>query len=81
MSEAKRLRSLELENAKLKRLLADAMLEVSTLKEMLEKTSDAQDPERSGGLGDEGKGALAAAGLRSGGNGFAGLPVSVDVAR
>ena len=56
MSEAKRLRSLELENAKLKRLLADAMLEVSTLKEMLEKTSDAQDPERSGGLGDEGRG-------------------------
>ena len=37
MSEAKRLRSLELENAKLKRLLADAMLEVSTLKEMLGK--------------------------------------------
>ena len=37
MSEAKRLRSLELENTKLKRLLADAMLEVSTLKEMLGK--------------------------------------------
>ena len=34
VSEAKRLRSLELENAKLKRLLADAMLDVSTLKEM-----------------------------------------------
>ena len=37
VSEAKRLRSLELENAKLKRLLADAMLDVSTLKEMLGK--------------------------------------------
>ena len=36
-SEAKRLRSLEFEDAKLKRLLADAMLEVSTLKEMLGK--------------------------------------------
>ena len=34
VSEAKRLRSLEVENAKLKRLLADAMLDVSTLKEM-----------------------------------------------
>ena len=37
VSEAKRLRSLELENTKLKRLLADAMLDVSTLKEMLVK--------------------------------------------
>ena len=35
MSEAKRLRSLEAENAKLKRLLAEAMLDVSTLKEMV----------------------------------------------
>lgn len=37
ISEAKRLKSLEDENAKLKRLLADAMLDVSTLKEMLGK--------------------------------------------
>ena len=37
MSEAKRLRSLEVENAKLKRLLAEAMLDVSTLKEMVGK--------------------------------------------
>jgi putative transposase len=37
VSEAKRLRALEDENAKLKRLLADAMLDVSTLKEMLGK--------------------------------------------
>lgn len=37
VSDAKRLKSLEDENAKLKRLLADAMLEVSTLKEMLGK--------------------------------------------
>ena len=46
LSEAKRLRSLGLENAKLKRLLADAMLDVSTLKEMLGKTSTAQNPSR-----------------------------------
>ncbi len=37
VSEAQRLRSLEAENGKLKRLLADAMLDVSTLKEMLGK--------------------------------------------
>ena len=37
VSEAKRLRSLEAENAKLKRLLAEAMLDVSTLKEMVGK--------------------------------------------
>jgi len=37
VSEAKRLKSLEDENAKLKRLLADAMLDVSTLREMLGK--------------------------------------------
>ena len=35
VSEAKRLRNLEAENAKLKRLSPDAMLDVSTLKEML----------------------------------------------
>lgn len=37
ISDAKRLRGLEEENAKLKRLLADAMLDVSTLKDMLGK--------------------------------------------
>jgi putative transposase len=37
VSEAKRLRALEEENGKLKRLLADAMLDVSTLREMLGK--------------------------------------------
>lgn len=37
VAEAKRLKALEEENGKLKRLLADAMLDVSTLKEMLAK--------------------------------------------
>ena len=37
VSEAKRLRSLEDENAKLKRLLADAMLDNVALKDLLEK--------------------------------------------
>lgn len=35
VSEAKRLKALEEENAKLKRLLAESMLDVSTLREML----------------------------------------------
>ena len=37
VSEAKRLRSLEEENAKLKRLLADAMLDNVALKDLLSK--------------------------------------------
>lgn len=37
VSGAKRLKSLEEENGELKRLLADAMLDVSTLREMLGK--------------------------------------------
>ena len=37
ISEAKRLRELEFENAKLKRLLADAMLDQAALKDLLAK--------------------------------------------
>ena len=37
VSEAKRLKALEEENAKLKRLLAEQMMDVSTLREMLGK--------------------------------------------
>jgi putative transposase len=37
VSDAKRLRALEEENGKLKRLLADPVLDVSTLREMLGK--------------------------------------------
>jgi putative transposase len=37
VSEAKRLKALEEENAKLKRLLAKSVLDVSTLKELLAK--------------------------------------------
>jgi putative transposase len=36
-SEAKRLRELESENAKLKRIVADQMLDMSAMKELLEK--------------------------------------------
>lgn len=37
VSEAKRLKQLEDENAKLKKLLAESMMDVSTLREMLGK--------------------------------------------
>jgi putative transposase len=37
VSEAKRLKALEEENAKLKRLLAEQMMDVATLREMLAK--------------------------------------------
>jgi putative transposase len=37
VSEAKRLKQLEDENAKLKRLLAEQMMDVATLREMLGK--------------------------------------------
>jgi putative transposase len=37
VSDAKRLKALEAENAKLKRLLADAMLDVTALKDILGK--------------------------------------------
>ena len=36
-SEAKRLRELEVENAKLKRIVADQMLDMSSMKELLAK--------------------------------------------
>ena len=42
VSEAKRLKALEDENAKLKRLLADAMLDNSALKDLLEKNGNAR---------------------------------------
>ena len=36
-SEAKRLRELEVENAKLKRIVADQMLDMTSMKELLAK--------------------------------------------
>src|SRR6185312_17558958 len=42
VSEAKRLKQLEDENAKLKRLLADAMLDNAALKDLMAKNSDAR---------------------------------------
>ena len=42
VSEAKRLRSLEDENAKLKKLLAEAMLDIAVLKDISSKNGDAR---------------------------------------
>ena len=49
VSEARRLKALEDENAKLKRMLADAMLDNVALKDLLEKNGDAR--RASGGCG------------------------------
>jgi putative transposase len=49
ISEAKRLRALEAENAKMKRLLADAMLNNAALKDLLGKNGDARCWPRGGG--------------------------------
>jgi putative transposase len=52
-SKASKLKALEDEIRKLKKLLADTMLDASTLKEMLGKTSDAQFAETCCDLGDQ----------------------------
>ncbi len=49
VSVAKRLRSLEDENSKLKKLLAEAMLETAVLKDITAKSGDAQRKARGGG--------------------------------
>ena len=68
VSDAKKLRALEAENAKLKKLLAEQMMDVSTLKEMLEKTSEAWCAAKGCGLGHDTEGISATAGLHFGGD-------------
>jgi putative transposase len=51
--DVKKLKSLEAENAKLKKLLAEQMMDVSTLKEMLGKTFEAWIATQCCGLGRE----------------------------
>ncbi len=66
VSEARRLKALQDENAKLKRLLAESVMDVSTLKELLEKKPrDARFAAGSRDLGDYETGLLAAAGQRA----------------
>jgi putative transposase len=66
VSDARKLKGLEEENAKLKKLLAEQMLDVATLKEMLAKTFDAWLAACSRDLGDYTEELLAAARVRVG---------------
>ncbi len=50
VSEAKRLRALEDENGRLKRMLADTMLDNTALKELLGKSGDARRATGGGGV-------------------------------
>lgn len=63
VSDARRLKMLEAESAKLKKMLAEQMLDVTTLKEMPGKTSEARFTAQGCGLGHEGEELLATAGL------------------
>ena len=56
VSDARRLKALEAENAKLKNLLAEQMLDVATLKEMRGKTSEAWFAAQGRGPGHDGEG-------------------------
>jgi len=52
-SDAKKLKALEVENAKLKKLLAEQMMDVSTLREMFGKTFEARFKATRCGLGHD----------------------------
>src|SRR5437762_12573334 len=52
ISDARKLKALEDENRKLKKLLAETMLDASTLRRCWQKTSNAQLPETCCDLGD-----------------------------
>ncbi|QFT34359.1 Transposase [Labrenzia sp. THAF82] len=81
VADAKRLKTIEEENAKLKELLAESMMDVSTLREMLGKTSDAWLKEECRELGNWDQGLFAAPRLRVGRHRSACLPLSVDEIR
>jgi putative transposase len=65
ISDARNLKGLEEENRKLKKLLEVSILDVSTLKEMLAKTFDAQLAEACCEMADQREKLLAAAGLQA----------------
>ncbi len=67
VSDAKKLKALEAENAKLKKLLAEQLMDVSTLKEMLgKKAFEAWCATQSRELSHEGETIQPEAGLRLG---------------
>lgn len=63
VSDARRLKTLESENAKLKKMLAEQMMDVATLKEMLGKTSEDRFEEECCELGHEDQGLHSETGL------------------
>jgi putative transposase len=65
VSDARKLKSLEDENRRLKKLLAESMLDASTLKEMLGKTSNARLAEEGRDLGGPREELLAASSLQA----------------
>ena len=65
VSEARRLKGLEDENRRLKKLLAEAMLDVAALKEVLAKTADACGAQGGGAATGSRIGAVAAARLQA----------------
>ena len=72
-NEARRLKALEAENAKLKKMLAEQMLDVATLKEMLGKTSEARCEAERRGLGHDREGPQPATGRRRHASTLAGI--------
>lgn len=81
IAEAKRLKALEDENGRLQRLLADAMLDVSTLKGMFAKTSEARHKDERRDLSNGRKGLLPPPSLQPGRHRSACVPQSVDAGR
>jgi len=78
VSDARKLKGLEEENARLKKLLAESMLDVSALKEMLAKTFDARLTACSCDLGRRREGLLAATCVQAGWAGAEDLPVCIQ---
>lgn len=81
VSDARRLKTLEEENGKLKKLLAESTLDVSTLKDLLAKTTDAWLAARCRDLGDRTEGLLVASGMRARRHGAEDVPLSQSTAR
>jgi transposase-like protein len=80
VSDARKLKALEDENRRLKKLLAESMPDVSTLREMLGKTSAAQGKEGCRDLGDRGEELRAAPCRRPGRIAAEDLPLCISAA-
>ncbi|SFH12203.1 Transposase [Methylobacterium gossipiicola] len=81
VSDARRLKALDEENRKLKKLLAEAMLDVATLREALGKTSDDRRTENGRELGYRGEGLFGASCLRADRPGAEDVPLRLNPRR